>query len=162
MHTRGVDAIGKFGRTSYASPLVVPPVATIPVQLALGLRSLVPVNNDADAQRRFAYALRAAMGRKGWKAPDLARAIGRDASTVSRWIDEKSVPNLLMVKALAGALGVTPAFLFDPPPVPDYPLADYLIDDAVASGAEEGRRRSQEQRAPDEPARSPVRPARAG
>lgn len=156
-----------FTRTSYAPQRIVPVAATIPVQLALGLRSLVAVNSDAEAQRRFAYALRAAMGRKGWKTPDLARAISRDSSTVSRWVDEKSVPNLLMVKTLADALDVRPEFLFDPPPVPDYPLAEYLVDAAVASGVAEGRRRArlpdrEGTLDPDELARSPAQRARAG
>ncbi len=133
-------AIGQFGGTSDAGPRLLPPVATIPVQLALGLRSLIAVNNDAESQRRFAYALRAAMARKGWKAPDLAKAIGRDPSTVSRWIDDTkpTVPNLLMTKALAEALEVKPAFLFDPPPVPDYPIEEYLVREAGAAAVEQG------------------------
>lgn len=96
-------------------------------------------------RRRFAYALRAAMARKGWKAPDLARAIHRDASTVDRWVNEKSVPSLLVTKELAGALSVRAEFLYDPPPVPEYPLAEYLVDEALeqaaSAGFAEGRRR---------------------
>lgn len=104
-----------------------PVAASLPVQLALGLRSLALMDGDAEMRRRFAYALRAAMAAKGWKSPDLARAIGRDASTVGRWVDEKTLPNILVTKDLARALGVRPDLLFDPPPVPEYPLDDYLI-----------------------------------
>lgn len=152
-----------IGRTSYAALREVPRRDTPPVQLAFGLRSLTVVNADAEAQRRFAYALRAAMGRKGWKTPDLARAVGRDTSTVGRWVDEKSVPNLLMLKTLASALDVRPEFLFDPPPVPEYPLAEYLVDAAV-SGVEEGQRRARTRavEAPDTLPQSPAPRARAG
>ena len=96
------------------------------------------MNGDAEMQRRFAFALQAALARKGWKAPDLAKAIGRDPSTVSRWVNEGGVPNLLMTKALAEALEVRPEFLFDPPPVPDYPLDEYLVRQAALEGVEQG------------------------
>lgn len=97
-------------------------------------------------RRRFAYALRAALGRKGWKAPDLAKAIHRDASTVDRWVNEKSVPSILVTKELAEALDVRPDLLFDPPPVPDYPLSEYLIREAVAEGVETGVERARRRR----------------
>lgn len=116
----------------------VPPAVVVPVQLALGLRSLGLVDTDAELQRRLAYAIRAAMTAKGWKAPDLARTLKRDASTVSRWVNGESVPNLLMTKALAEALDVRPELLYDPPPVPDYPLSEYLVRQAGAAGVEEG------------------------
>lgn len=116
--------------------------APVPVQLALGLRSLVLVDEDAEMRRRFAYALNAAMSVKGWKAPDLAREIHRDASTVTRWAKGESIPSLFLVKPIAAALSVRPEFLFDPPAVPEYPLTDYLIAAAVTSGVEEGRRRA--------------------
>lgn len=116
------------------------------VQLALGLRSLALVDDDAEMRRRLAYAIRAAMAAKDWKVPDLARALGRDPGTVDRWANGRSVPNLFMVKTLAGALGVKPEFLYDPPPVPDYPLSEYLVRQATEQGiahavAEDHRRR---------------------
>jgi transcriptional regulator with XRE-family HTH domain len=135
MHTRGVIATTKLSGTLALQPRDGGGAASIPVQLAFGLRSLTLVDDDAEMQRRFAYALRAAMAQKGWKAPDLAKAIKRDASTVSRWIDEKSLPNILVTKQLAGALGVRPEFLFDPPQVPEYPLREYLIPQADAERA---------------------------
>jgi transcriptional regulator with XRE-family HTH domain len=121
------------------------------------------VDTDAEMQRRLAFAIRAALAAKGWKPPDLAKAIHRDASTVTRWAKGESVPNMLMTKALADALGVRPAFLYDPPAVPDYPLADYLVEETIAEGLEEGRRRARQPRAaeaPSEPQPSPGRRSR--
>lgn len=114
------------------------PAAPIPVQLALGLRSLGLVDSDAEMQERLAYAIRAAMARKGWKPPDLARELHRDPSTVARWANGESVPNMLMVKALADALEVRPEFLFNPLPMPDYPISEYLVREEAASGVEQG------------------------
>lgn len=121
--------------------------AGLPVQLGLGLRSLVLVDSDAEMQQRLAYAIRAALAAKGWKPPDLARAIGRDASTVTRWANGDAVPNMLMTKAIAGALEVKPELLFDPPPLPDYPLSEYLIRAATPGAVEEGIARSRGRRA---------------
>ena len=120
--------------------------AVLPVQLALGLRSLGLVDTDAEMQRRLAYAIRAAMAEKSWKPPDLARALKRDPSTVNRWVNGESVPNMLMTKALAEALGVRPELLFDPPPVPDYPLTEYLVRREGVAGVEQGIERSRRRR----------------
>lgn len=89
-------------------------------------------------QQRLAYAIRAAMAVKDWKPPDLARAMKRDPSTTARWADGTSVPSLLVLKQLAEVLGVRPEFLYDPPPIPDYPLSEYLVREATATGVEEG------------------------
>jgi transcriptional regulator with XRE-family HTH domain len=126
---------------------VIHEAAPLPVQLAFGLRSLVLMDGDTEMQRRLAYAIRAAMTAKSWKAPDLARAINRDPSTVTRWVNGDSVPNLLMVKVLAVALDVRPEFLFDPPPVPDYPLSEYLVHEAGHSAVAEGEARARRRRA---------------
>lgn len=146
MHTRGVIASAKFSRTSERAARERGMTAPLPVQLALGLRSLVLVDDEAEMRRRFAYALRAAMSQKGWKGPDLARAIHRDASTVNRWVEEKSLPNIMVTKDLAEALEVRPEFLFDPPPVPDYPLSQYLVERAAAPAVAEGARRARQRR----------------
>lgn len=98
-------------------------------------------------QRRFAYAVSAALAQKGWKPPDLARSLGLHPTAVLRWVKGESVPNLLIVKRLADALGVRPEFLYDPPPVPDYPLSEYLVREATAAGVEEGVRRRRPRRA---------------
>lgn len=87
------------------------------------------------------------MAAKGWKPPDLARAIGRDPSTVNRWVNGESVPSLLVTKALAQALEVKPEFLFDPPPVPDYPLSEYLVREVGAEALQEGAQRARRRRA---------------
>lgn len=122
------------------------------------------MDSEAGMRRRFAYALNTAMARKGWKPPDLARAIKRDASTVARWANAETAPGIFMLKALSEALGVRPEFLFDPPPVPAYPLDDYLVA-AADSGAEEGRRRATNSRgtgAPDTRRDTPSQRVRGG
>jgi transcriptional regulator with XRE-family HTH domain len=129
------------------------------------------VDTDTEMRARFAYivaylrrhgnraiALNSAMGRKGWKAPDLAKAIHRDASTVSRWVNGEGVPNLFMVKPIADALEVRAELLFDPPPIPEYPLERYLVD-AGESGAEEGRRRATTAQPSSAPGTRPRTPA---
>lgn len=126
---------------------VIPTPAEVPVQLAFGLRSLGLVDADAEMQRRLAYAIRAALAAKGWKPPDLARELNRDPSTINRWVNGESVPNLFMVKALATALGVKPELLYDPPPVPDYPLSEYLVREAASAGVEQGLRQGRRRRA---------------
>jgi transcriptional regulator with XRE-family HTH domain len=104
--------------------------------LAHTLRVVV---TDAEMKDRLAYAIRAAMAAHEPKLtpPELAKRVKRDPSTVLRWVDGESVPNLLMTLALANALGVKPELLYDPPPVPPYPLADYVLpsDAEVVSGA---------------------------
>lgn len=127
----------KFGGFTEAEARASNLIAALPVQLGLGLRSLALVDPDAELQRRFAYALNAAMASKGWKAPDLARAINRDPSTVDRWANGRAVPNIFTIKPISDALGVRPEFLYDPPPVPDYPLSDYLVQQATQLGVAE-------------------------
>lgn len=117
------------------------------VQLSLGLRSLVLVDDEAEMRRRLAYAIRAAMAAKDWKVPDLARALGRDPGTVDRWANGRSVPNIFHVRAIANALGVKPELIYDPPPVPDYPLSDYLVREAGAAAVEEGIHQARRRRA---------------
>lgn len=128
-------AIAKFGGIPAARAPTRGAVAIVPVQLALGLRSLALVDDDAEMRRRFAFALNTYMRAKGWKAPDLAKAIKRDASTVSRWTKAESVPSIFLVKPIADALSIPARLLFDPPPVPEYPPAEYLIPEADAQRA---------------------------
>lgn len=141
-------ASANFAGTFAVAAQPISGVAALPVQLALGLRSLVLVDDqEAEMRRRFAYALRAAMAQKGWKAPDLGRAIGRDASTVGRWEKEQTVPSLFVLKDLARTLGVKPEFLYDPPPVPEYPISEYLVREATDSAVAEGVQRARQRRA---------------
>lgn len=146
MHTCGEMASANFPGTFAVAAQPNGGVAMLPVQLALGLRSLILVDGDAELRRRFAYALRAAMAQKGWKAPELAKKIGRDASTVSRWTKEETVPDIFVLRALSDALGVRPEFLFDPPPVPEYPLSEYLVREATDAAVDEGARRARRRR----------------
>lgn len=118
----------------------------MPVQLALGLSSLALVDSDAEMRRRLGFAITAAMTAKGWKAPDLARAIKRDASTVDRWANGETAPNVFMVKTIAEALGVKPELIYDPPPVPDYPLSEYLVRQETEQAVSEGASRARRQR----------------
>jgi ribosome-binding protein aMBF1 (putative translation factor) len=61
----------------------------------------VGVVDDAVMQERLAYAIRAAMAKRGIvSARDLARRMNRDATTVNRWITGKSVPNALVIRPL--------------------------------------------------------------
>lgn len=94
-------------------------------------------------QQRLGFALRASLAEKGWKPPDLARALGKDPSTVARWCNGESVPNLFMVRPIAEALGVPADFIYDPPAVPEYPISlEYLVRKATAEGVEEGLQRA--------------------
>jgi transcriptional regulator with XRE-family HTH domain len=89
-------------------------------------------------KRRLSYAIRHALYEKGMKPPDLARALKVDASTTNRWAKGTSVPDLLMLKPLAKALGVEPKYLYDPQPVPEYGFSEYLVREATGEGVEEG------------------------
>lgn len=130
------------------------------------LPTLRPVTNDKDRKRRLAFAVFWAMWQRDVTPPKLAAAIGRDANTVRRWRDGETAPSVLDVGPLARALGVRPDYFTDPPEVPVYPFEDYLLETdvqrAVASGGEEGRRRSQVPRDPDRRPQSPARRAREG
>lgn len=113
--------------------------------MALGLRSLRLVDTDDEMKERLAFAIRVALLQKRWKPPDLARALGRDPSTVTRWADGTSVPNLLMIEPLAKALGVEPKYLYHPEEIPtDYPLS--LVRQATPAAVEEGARRARSRR----------------
>jgi transcriptional regulator with XRE-family HTH domain len=124
----------EFGRLSAVPPPATDIGAMAHVQMSLGLRSLSLVDVDDEMQRRFAYAVTAAMTAKGWKGPDLARKLGLHPTAVLRWVKGESVPNILITKRLAEALGVKPEFLYDPPAVPDYPLSEYLVRQATEQG----------------------------
>jgi transcriptional regulator with XRE-family HTH domain len=152
------DLWAKSGH-DWQRPIVLP---TLPVVWPKRGGSVPPVVPDKQRRDRLAFAIRAAMGQRS--AQDIADVMEpkRSKETIARWARGETVPSALDVGPLARALGVRSALLIDPPDLPTYPLADYLIEEAVASGAAEGRRRSREARGPDAPAQSPPRPARAG
>lgn len=83
------------------------------------------------------------MRRQRLTPPKLARVIGKNAETVRRWRDGETVPNVLEIAPLAEALGVDPIYLVNPPPVPDYPLDEYLVRETIADAVAEGIDRAQ-------------------
>lgn len=98
--------------------------------------------DDMERKERLAYAIRAAMAHRKLSAPDLAELIGRHPVTVGRWVRGETAPSALDVGPLAMALGVHATMFIDPPAIPEYPLAQFLIEEAVSEGVEEGLRRS--------------------
>jgi len=130
---------------------------TLPVAWGKRRGSVPPVVPDKQRRDRLAFAIRAAMGQRSAQSIAEAMEPKRSKETVARWARGETVPSALDVGPLARALGVRPVLLIDPPDVPTYPLADYLVDEAVASGVEEGRRRARSER-PD-PVELPVSPA---
>lgn len=104
--------------------------------------SLHVVTDDKDAGTRLAYAIREAMRAADLTPPKLAAKLTVDPKTVNRWINGETVPNALTIRPLADALGVSPMLFVDPPPVPEYPLAEYLVRQATQDGLEEGLRRA--------------------
>lgn len=85
--------------------------------------------NDVERKERLTFAIQAAMRRRGLTPPKLAAMLGKHADTVRRWRDGETVPTILDVAPLAEALGVDPSYLIEPPPLPEYPLDEYLVGD---------------------------------
>lgn len=100
------------------------------------------MSSEKDAGTRLAYAIREAMRAADLTPPKLAARLDVDPKTVNRWINGETVPNALTVRPLADALGVSPMLFVDPPPVPEYPLAEYLVRQATSEGVEEGIQRA--------------------
>lgn len=100
------------------------------------------MSSEKDAGTRLAYAIREAMRAADLTPPKLAARLDVDPKTVNRWINGETVPNALTVRPLADALGVSPMLFVDPPPVPEYPLAEYLVRQTIQEGTEEGLRRA--------------------
>lgn len=78
----------------------------------------------------------------GLTPPKLAARLDVAPKTVNRWVNGEAVPSALSIRPLADALGVSPMLFVDPPPVPEYPLAEYLVRQATQEGQEEGLRRA--------------------
>lgn len=100
--------------------------------------SLYVVQDEGDLQKRLARAIREAMDSANLTPPKLAALLGVAPKTVNRWINEEAVPSALSIRPLANALGVSPMLFVDPPPVPAYPLSEYLVRQATVAGLEEG------------------------
>lgn len=130
------DLWAKTGH-DWRRPVVFP---TLPVAPRQGRRSVRPVVPDKERRDRLAFAIRAAMGKR--TAEDIAGVIDpkRSKETIARWARGETVPSLLDAAPLAEALGVRVELLVSPPPLPDYPIAEYLIDETVRlAGAAERR-----------------------
>lgn len=99
------------------------------------------VVTDAEMRQRFGFAIRVALANRGWSPADLAREMGVDKSTTLRWASGDGVPNLLQVGPLSEKLGVEPKYLYDPDPIPAYPISlEGLVRKATAEGLEQGLR----------------------
>lgn len=73
--------------------------------------------------------------------------MGVDKSTTLRWASGDGVPNLLQVGPLSEKLGVDPKYLYDPDPIPAYPISlEGLVRKATAEGLEEGLHPSKRRR----------------
>ena len=137
-------------------PIVLPTLPVAPRGRPASVAVVVP---DKERRDRLAFAIRAAMA--GRTAQDIADVMTprRSKETIARWARGETVPSALDVGPLAAALGVRAELLIDPPGVPSYPLAEYLVDGAIEVGRREGRTR--EPAAPGEPAPLPARRSRA-
>jgi transcriptional regulator with XRE-family HTH domain len=97
------------------------------------------IMDEMELVQRLAFALEAAMAVRGYDDKALAELIGKSADTVGNWRRGETVPRAIDLPALAAALGVAVTLLADPPPVPNYPIAQYLVEeDAVAEALAEG------------------------
>lgn len=104
--------------------------------------SVHAVADETEAQRRLARAIQEAMDAAKLTPPKLAAKLGVAPKTVNRWVNGEAVPSALSIRPLADALGVSPMLFVDPPPVPEYPLAEYLVRQATSEGVEEGIQRA--------------------
>lgn len=119
------------------------------------LPTLAMVLTEEERRARLAYWIRDIRFRRGLTPPKLADLVGVTRSTVNKWESGEQVPSMLWLGPLATALRVDPRLFADLPPIPPNAAADYLVDAAVASGVEEGRRRAAEPEDPDTPEPSP-------
>lgn len=101
------------------------------------------VLSDVERRERLAFAISEAMRRNGQTPPKVAKLVGKSAETVRRWRDGETTPDILDVAPLAEALGVRVDYLVTPPPVPDYPIEEYLVRGAAEDAVTEGIDRAQ-------------------
>jgi len=134
-----------------ASP-VAPIIPTLP--------RLAAVLGEEERRARLAYWIRDMRFRRGLTPPKLADLVGVTRSTVNKWESGEQVPSMIWLGPLSTALRVDPRLFADLPPIPPNAAADYLVEDAVESGLEEGRRRAAT--APGTHPQSPARRARVG
>jgi len=100
------------------------------------------VLTEEERKARLAYWIRDIRFRRGLTPPKLAELVGVARSTVNKWESGDQVPSMIWLGPIAAALSVDPRLFADLPAIPPNAAADYLVDLAVASGVEEGRRRA--------------------
>lgn len=127
--------------------------------------SLPAMSGEEGRRRRFGYALQMALQARGMSQRQLAKVLDIDARRVAAFVKGKALPDYYEFRGILETLRVSEALFVDLPeipPEPYYPIERYLLE-AVESGAEEGLRRlrNPEHEAPDPPAPSPARRARA-
>lgn len=119
--------------------------------------------SEQERRERIAYVIRTARERRGLTPPQLAERVGRGRGTINEWErPDGSTPSLIDLGPLCVALGIEPSVFAELPPIPEDPIAAYLIA-AAESGVEEGVRRGRRRRAlggNDTPPPSQQRPAR--
>src|SRR3990167_3801523 len=127
------------------------------------LPTLAMVLSEEERRARLAYWISDMRRRRGLTPPKLAARVGVSRSTVNNWESGEQVPSMIWLGALAEALRVDPRLFADLPPIPPSGAAEYLVEEAWAGGAAEGRRRARRPRAdeaPSAPQPSRLRPAR--
>lgn len=117
--------------------------ARLPYRRMLGgVNTRAVTNGEMERRQRLAFAIGEAMRQQKLTPPAVAQAIGRSPETIRRWMNAENVPSALDVGPLAAALGVDPSYLVDPPPVPEYPLDEYLVTRTTEEGVQRGLARS--------------------
>jgi transcriptional regulator with XRE-family HTH domain len=106
------------------------------------LPSLAVVLSEEERKARLAYWIREMRTQRRLTPPRLALLIGVGRSTVNKWEAGAQVPSMIWLGPLSMALRVDPRLFADLPAIPPRGGAEYLVDEAVRSGLEEGRRRA--------------------
>lgn len=88
---------------------------------------------DWEGRRRFAFAFRYVMQERGIDAAELARRMEKSPNTIARWNRGETLPNVIDIGVMSEILAVDPVLFVNPPPVPEYPLEDYLTDEGKAN-----------------------------
>lgn len=134
--------------------------ATTGTRILPTMPSLSLVLSEEERRARLAYWIRDMRFRRGLTPPKLASLIGVGRSTVNKWEQGTQVPSMIWLGPLAAALRVDPRLFADLPAIPPSGAAEYLVEQAVASGTEEGIRRARQAPAPEGPGAPAPSPAR--
>lgn len=138
-------------------------VATRDARIYPTLPSLALVLSEEERKSRLAYWIRDMRLQRKLTPPKLAAQIGVGRGTVNKWEKGTQVPSMIWLGPLAVALRVDPRLFADLPPIPPSGAAEYRVEQAVASGAQEGIRRARQSRASEDrpsPVPSTGRPPR--